>query len=1134
MRTHTAAERARLSQEHVNDHLWVEIQDTDGVWRDLSTLLYEDFVVTADLDGSSDANVVTGEVVLRREGSNSLSPLMQGSPLNKNAALAYAPLINADRPIRIFAGVTDDGVNPVGGDKHEIFKGYTGDISQGGKDDLYLRIPVVDQGKVLVNTWIETERNYGSPTGVALETVEQAIINDNVVITAPPALYVPVPTTWNLRTYTQAKISAMEALAALSTQIGYVTKYKYDVANVSRLTLYAPDRTKSVSDDTFFPSEYFDIEELTLVEGEIRNAIEVGFIDRVTGTLMFAYSVDTNNSTLPAPAGFGRRFMRLRFLPNIDSMVEAQALAQAAYNDLSLPRATERIRLPHNWMVEEGDLYTLKPNGVLYDVDQQRAVVAWHMHFENGHLETTATLRGKPAGNYYAWFHLEQIAERPGEDAPVLSVQLLDSSTKDTADYKISSSVPIGSPVTIFYAFGDDAYVLTVPNGGTVSVPRATNDSGDRTLRLKAISTNGLTDERTITVDYDTTPEIGVVSEATPIYVSGVQTGWRLKGTADDDTRAVTILLTAGLTIGAGTSAGVVAGGMYWIDTRSLKAFTIELVQAAGDRGTATVTPREFYDTVTPGAGGQPFILTLERAAISTANVREISTTQRSVTISANPATATINYRVNGGSWNTVVGTVTFILDVQAMSQILEWYSTTTLGTIEEVKRLVIDQDSAPDITSAILTESTANNAHLELGFDDDVVMYRVWARRNTYPSPSGTLASLTVNSSGVTPEQPLNRFLRYDGGMETHSLDWRAGGNGDGTSTWYVVVRAYDLAGRFKQVLRSILINGAPPAVGALSNVHAQSNTEGGLRYNDILWDHNATVQAGGYTVTIRENGVQVVTGRDPKLEHDGASAIINYGGYHLQKAGANAGDPGAQYLTFNYEVDLRRTSDNALIATYTDSLTDWFASGGGGGGAAPTEIPNTLASFGEQLQARGTWVNTNATANIHLEWQKWNGAAYVFHSAFDLAPNIATHTLTGLLAGDQMRFKVRYYNGFGNGTYSADSAAAIVQAAGSPPTEIPSAPTVVALSARRARGSWTNTSSAYQIYVEWYRKLGGVGAFVLDSNETESAGVNQTPIKIFTDPQPGDRVYFRARYFNAVGNGTWSADSNQVDLVP
>lgn len=1129
-RQHTAAERARLSQEHVNDHLWVEIQDTDGTWRDLGNLLGEDYLATVDLDDSTEANVVSGEIIVRREGVNSLSPLMQASPINRNAALAYVPFVNGNRPIRVFAGVTDDGVAPIAGDKHEIFTGYTGDISQGGKDDLYIHIPVTDKGKQLVNTFIEVEREYGSDVGVALETVEQSIVTDNAV-PGLPVLNTPVPTTWQLHKYLQQKEPVMDALSTLSTQIGGITKYKYDATNVSKLTLYFPDRAKAISDDTFFPSEYFDVEELTLIESQIRNVIEVQFIDRATGTLMTAYSIDTNNSTLAAPLGFGRRFMRLGFLPNIDSMLEAQRVVQAAYDDLSLPRATERIRLPHNWMIEVGDMHTYKANSVNYDTDQQRAVVSWHMHFENGHLDTTVTLRGKPAGQYYQWYHLEQLALREGEAGPVLSVELLDSSTQDTADYRISSTSAPGSPVTIFYAFGEDDFLLTVPNGGTLSVPRATNDSGDRTLKLHAVSTNGLTDDRTITVDYDTTPEIGVVTEATPIYVNGIQTGWRLRGTADDDTRSVTILLTAGLTIAAGTSPGVVAGGMYWIDTRSLKAFTIELTQAAGDKGTATITPREFYDTVTPGVGGQPFILTLERAAVSTATVRELSPTQRAVTISANPATATINYRVNAGTWNTCVGTATFTLDVEAMAQVVEWYSTTTLGTIEEVKRLVIDQDNKPNITSAILTESPANNLHLELGFDDDVVSYRVWARRNAYPSPSGTLASLTVNSIGVTPEQPLEQFIRYDSGMEKNSLDFRAGGTGDGTSMWYVVIRAYDVVGNYKQAIRSKLVNGAPIVAGALTNVHAQSNTEGGLRYNDVLWDHNATVEAGGHTVTIRENGVQVVIGRDAKLEHGGASAVANVGGFHLQKAGANPGDPGASFLTFNYEVDLIKTAGAVLLGTYAASMSDWYAAGGGGGGSPPVEIPTTLASFGEALQARGTWVNTNATASIHLEWEKWNGAAYVFHSAFDLAANTATHTLTGLLAGDQMRFRVRYYNGFGNGTYSAYSAAAIVIPAGSPPTEIPINPQEVYGGAPGiAHATWTNSSTAYPIEIETYRSISG-GAFNLSLTQNVAAGLTVAPNQLWNVGP--DRLKVRARYKNDVGPGPWTALSGIYVVV-
>jgi hypothetical protein len=204
---------------------------------------------------------------------------------------------------------------------------------------------------------------------------------------------------------------------------------------------------------------------------------------------------------------------------------------------------------------------------------------------------------------------------------------------------------------------------------------------------------------------------------------------------------------------------------------------------------------------------------------------------------------------------------------------------------------------------------------------------------------------------------------------------------------------------------------------------------------------------------------------------------------------------------------------------------MSDWYAGGGsGGGGAPPTEIPNTLASFGEALQARGTWNNTNATASIHLEWERWNGSAWVLYQGYDLAAGTATHTQTGLIAGDQFRFRLRYYNGYGNGTYSVYSASATVLPSGSPPTEVPSGIVLQGIIEYQARAKWTNTSTAYQIQVDWYVQYGGVGPVTLDRSTIHPAGSTQSGVEAFSI---GDKVKFNCHYFNAVGNGPTSSDS-------
>ena len=670
------------------------------------------------------------------------------------------------------------------------------------------------------------------------------------------------------------------------------------------------------------------------------------------------------------------------------------------------------------------------------------------------------------------------------------------------------AATPDGIGVEIFYAFGDDPFVLTVANGGNIAVPRATNDSGDRHLRVKAVADNGLVDVKELTIDFDVIPEISITAEMVPIYdAGGVQIGWRIRGTSDEDTRGVSVAIAGGLTIQSATSSpGVFVGAVYWIDTRVTKTWWMDFLQTPGQTGAATITPREFYDS-TQGLGGQPAVITLARAPITVHSIQRDNFTQYTVTLTATPATATIRHRINGGGWIENVGTKVFQVFVETADQLIEYYSYLPGGSSEEIRRVNIDQDDQPEITSASLTESTPNNAHLEAGFDNDVVMWKFWARRNLWPTTDPLVGEGT----------PLEWCLKYSGGVERTSLDFFAGGDGGGSSTWYGILRAYDKSGNFMQTEVSKLISGAPPVVGALSNLLAQHSTEVGLHYNDITWSHNQTVQDVSHTVTVREsdNGAgfaQLTIGRDARLEHDGGAVSALIGGFHVQKPWVAPGTPGAVLHQYNYQIDLRKSSDNSLIDTYTASMSAWEAGGGGGGGGAPpTEIPNTLAAFGEVLQSRGTWNNTSGAHGIHIEWEK-NG---VLQGMIALAAGTATHTLTGLLAGDDLRFRVRYYNGYGNGDWSlAWSNTVEVQPEGSAPTEMPDAgATTYNPGGAIVGASWDNTSSAYRIKVQFYRNSEAFGAEQdLDegSTSTETSGMG-SPVE----------AYFQVWYYNEVGAG-------------
>lgn len=389
--------------------------------------------------------------------------------------------------------------------------------------------------------------------------------------------------------------------------------------------------------------------------------------------------------------------------------------------------------------------------------------------------------------------------------------------------------------------------------------------------------------------------------------------------------------------------------------------------------------------------------------------VIDLSPTQRQVTLSVKPTTAIIQWKLDAETdWHEIAGGsgVLPIIDVGSGDRVL-WYRTKLpTGEFSETKRVVLDEDDIPEITTFILTEDEASKLRLVLGFDDDGVHYRMWARRNAWPT-----------ADGLETGDPRHQDLRYDGNVEITTLDWRASGNGDGTSTWYVIVRLYDEYGNYTQETGSLLVAGAPATDGALSNVRAVSNVEAGLRYNDILWDHNAVVQAGLHHVRILENGIEVVTARDARLEHDGATTS-GIGSFHLQKP---AYDTNGEFRTYNYTIELRRVSDDTLLATYTCSMSSWYAVGGGSGDP-PDEIPDTpVVTLASSYVPRGTWTNTSTDWGIEIEWYTASafGGVYSREGSFFLDPGVTHHDFP-YPSPPWVKCRLRYYNGFGNGDWS------------------------------------------------------------------------------------------------------------------
>jgi hypothetical protein len=403
VRTLFAGEIALLTGSTFSIWVQSESQDADGTWQTHNTLQGRDWLTSFRYRGDADTPYVTGVIELARaDRTLSMAPLITGSLINRNAAAAYAPFLDGGRRVRVKTACVAINTVPVSGDYRYVFDGYIDKVGIGGRDDNAIVIECRDLGALLIDTDIEVIRQYGSGAGTPVETVMQQILDDNLGAGAV-TLYTPVSPTWNIHEFSQKLTSVMEAIRALAKQIGYEIRYMYDAANVLRLTFYAPDRAKVVSDYTIGPTVYTDITKLDVEMADVRNAWTVEYIDRITGNKLTAIA-----TSAPSIAQYRRRPAKIAYgySSNIDSATEAQKMVDAAVADTAFPKATEVIDLQYWPLVDIADLITLSANGEHYDTDQQRAVLAYEHDLRDGDGTTTLTTRGKPAGGYDTWMSM--------------------------------------------------------------------------------------------------------------------------------------------------------------------------------------------------------------------------------------------------------------------------------------------------------------------------------------------------------------------------------------------------------------------------------------------------------------------------------------------------------------------------------------------------------------------------------------------------------------------------------------------------------------------------------------------------------------------------------------------------------
>jgi hypothetical protein len=442
-RTYTELERALLASAHFGVHVKVELTDQQGDWVDVTALSGRDYLIGARWSRTIDTPVMSGTLTLSRSVRGlSIVPTIVGSAVNYNDADVFEAFIHGGQRVRISTAITAAGELPLGGDWREVFLGKVDDPEWGGTPNTMV-LAISDIGSYLVSKQIAEARPYSTDDGVPVQTIMQQILDDNEsAALGPIVLYTPINPGWNIRKYEQqAGVSVLDALRALASQIGWDVRFMYDAAGVFRLTFWSPDRAKVDPDSTFGPDEYFELPTVGENTSDIRNHIVVRFIDHDTGEAMFAEYRDEESIDT-----YDEQYMEVAedASSNIDSMVEAQQMADAIGSDLSTPYLSQRMRTTYAWFVELADLHEYVANDVHYDTNQKLAVVTIEHELSRTGYTTIVGVRGKPSTSYAEWLKKQGVGVGVNEDDDALDFKNFreDGRTSDGITYTVDGFSP--------------------------------------------------------------------------------------------------------------------------------------------------------------------------------------------------------------------------------------------------------------------------------------------------------------------------------------------------------------------------------------------------------------------------------------------------------------------------------------------------------------------------------------------------------------------------------------------------------------------------------------------------------------------------------------------------------------------
>lgn len=368
-----ADQKARLMQPHYNAHLNIQIVPAGGGILNPTSKL-----ISGKVSGSMDQACNTLELSFERgKLLDNLSPLVPASTWN-----ASGPGLYGGNFISIEASISEPGA--AAGVFTSFFTGRMDTVDM--DNDGIITITARDGGAYSLDRMIK----YAAPYGEApMDDVMQAIMAANGFDPVTFWHQEIADPEYTIVQYMQQPGSLLEMLRIIAQQRGL--DFRYLMRN-GKLTLYDPDRERTVVDGTFSANEYMSVDKLQIDDVDVRNQVEVWY-GQGTAAVGRVYLEDSASMLQHGP-----RFTRIVMgrSRNVVTLEQATAFAGYALADMKDPLADHQITLPFFPIVELNDFYEYVANQDHYSANQKWAISGFSHEFSLEESKTTFQTRGKP------------------------------------------------------------------------------------------------------------------------------------------------------------------------------------------------------------------------------------------------------------------------------------------------------------------------------------------------------------------------------------------------------------------------------------------------------------------------------------------------------------------------------------------------------------------------------------------------------------------------------------------------------------------------------------------------------------------------------------------------------------------